>query len=247
MASAGGPYLLDEGGPAVALDSSLSADSDGTIASYAWSPTTGLDNPASATPNLTPPNDNTTYDITLTVTDDDALVDSDTATVTVQNVPPVITGVTLPATANEGSPVNLQVTFTDQGTDDTHVAFINWGDNSGHSDAATSPLALQHTYTAPGNYTVDVCIQDDDLGQVCTDPQHHDHQRQRPAPDHPDRDPLPRLGRGLGLRRTTTSPTPTAPIRSPTPGACRPVRPPRSATRRTRSRRCTRPTTHRST
>ena len=169
VASAGGPYLLDEGGPAVALDSSLSADSDGTIASYAWSPATGLDNPASATPNLTPPDDNTTYDITLTVTDDDALVDSDTATVTVQNVPPVITGVTLPATANEGSPVNLQVTFTDQGTDDTHVAFINWGDNSGHSDAATSPLALQHTYTAPGNYTVDVCIQDDDLGQVCTD------------------------------------------------------------------------------
>ena len=169
VASAGGPYLLDEGGPAVQLDSSLSADPDGTIASYAWTPATGLNNPASPTPSLTPPNDNTTYDITLTVTDDDALVDSDTATVTVQNVPPVITGVTLPATANEGSPVNLQVTFTDQGTADTHVAFINWGDTTAHSDAATSPLELQHTYTAPGNYTVDVCIQDDDLGQVCTE------------------------------------------------------------------------------
>ena len=169
VASAGGPYLLDEGGSAVALDSSLSADPDGTIVSYAWSPATGLDDAASGTPSLTPPADNTAYDITLTVTDDDGLEDSDTATVTVQNVPPVISGVTLPAAANEGTPVNLQVTFTDQGAADTHVANIDWGDSTGHSDAATSPLALQHTYTAPGNYTVDVCIQDDDLGQVCTD------------------------------------------------------------------------------
>lgn len=81
-------------GKAVSITSSAS-DSDGTIASYLWTQTSGtsvtLNNADSATVNFTAPSvtSNTALIFTLTVTDDQGAVATDTVTVNVTPVPVV--------------------------------------------------------------------------------------------------------------------------------------------------------------
>jgi Ca2+-binding RTX toxin-like protein/plastocyanin len=168
VADAGGPYFVEEGSPAVQLDGTGSSDPDGTIVSYSWVPATGLDDPTSATPTLTPPADDAVYAIELTVTDDDGVSDSATTDVLVFNTSPVITDVTLPATGEVDVPVGLAVSFSDPGTADTHNIQVTWGDaTTSNESGVTSPVQLEHTYTEAGEYLVSVCVNDDDVGQDC--------------------------------------------------------------------------------
>ena len=110
--------------------------------------------------------DNGSYTVTVTVTDKDGGVGSDTFTITVNNVAPTVTA---PAdtSGDEGSSITPgNASFTDPGTVDTHTATVNWGDGSTDNlGTVTSPFALgSHTYADNGSYTVTVTVTDKDGG-----------------------------------------------------------------------------------
>jgi hypothetical protein len=113
------------------------------------------------------------YPISVTVTDDDTGSGSGSTAVTVNNVPPVITGLTNSAVecgnAAEGDPVTLSATFTDVGTLDTHTATINWGDGMTTSgtvveSGGSGTVSGSHAYVTGGIYTITLTVRDDDTG-----------------------------------------------------------------------------------
>jgi len=103
--------------------------------------------------------DNGTYTVTLTVTDDDGGVGSDTLTVTVSNVAPTVEA-GADQTVDEGELVNFAGSFNDPGTADTHTIEWDFGDGG----TATSMLTPTHTYADDGIYTVTLTVTDDDGG-----------------------------------------------------------------------------------
>ena len=130
-----------------------STDADGSIASRKWEFGDGATSTA-ANPSHTYPAAGV-YDITLIVTDDDGASHSRTRQVQVSgsgNQPP---------TANFTSSCNnLQCSFQDGSTDsDGTIASRNWNFGDGGTSTATNP---SHTYAAPGTYTVNLFVVDDD-------------------------------------------------------------------------------------
>jgi PKD repeat protein len=162
-ADPGGPYDGPEGSR-IRLSGSGSSD-DGEIVSYHWTADRGtFDNPSALRPRFTAP-DNGTYTVTLQVTDNDGLTDTQSTTVKVRNVNPKVDA-GRGATIRPGEEYRLRATFTDPGRADTHSATIAWGDGTTNTiESATSPLALTHRYTDAGRYTVRVTVVDDDGGR----------------------------------------------------------------------------------
>jgi hypothetical protein len=114
------------------------------------------------------------YSVTVSVNDGDGGSDSDVASVTVNNLAPVLGAIALTTsgacTPVIGQTVSLAASFTDVGTLDTHTALINWGDGVITSGIITESsgngsLSDSHVYAVPGNYTVSVTLADDDSGQ----------------------------------------------------------------------------------
>ena len=169
-ANAGGPYAIDEGSSTM-LDGTGSTDPHNAILIYAWSPANHLDDPHIATPVYSGLDD-TVDNLTLTVsdvggdvTDDLALIDDDTTTVTVLNVPPTVS-----ATGDniiEAGTATISALFTDPGTLDTHSAMINWGDGTTAQAVTVATLAtgVNHIYGDNGVYDVTVTVTDDDGGE----------------------------------------------------------------------------------
>ncbi|MDY6958869.1 MAG: PKD domain-containing protein, partial [Halobacteriota archaeon] len=114
-------------------------------------------------PTATPIDD---YIVVVTITDDDGGVGSADTTVTVNNVAPEITSLTLPEDPVDiSNPVDLNAEFTDIGIEDTHDATISWGDgNFDILSDVTSPIIESHTYALPGVYTITLTVMDDDIG-----------------------------------------------------------------------------------
>ena len=108
--------------------------------------------------------DDGSYTVTVTVTDDDTGVGSDTASVTVNNVAPSVNAGP-DASINEGDTFASSGSFTDPGAD-TWTATVDYGDGSGTSALTLSGMAfnLSHVYADDGAYTVTVTVTDDDLG-----------------------------------------------------------------------------------
>ena len=130
-----------------------STDDVGIVA-YAWNfndGTTSLEaNPVHTFSNAG------TYDVVLTVTDADDLIDSETVTITVTapNTAPVAA---VQADVTEGD-IPLVVSFTgDQSTDDSGVVSYSWdfGDGTSATEANTV-----HTYTTAGSYNVVLTVTD---------------------------------------------------------------------------------------
>ncbi|WP_171074544.1 family 43 glycosylhydrolase [Nonomuraea basaltis] len=100
--------------------------------------------------------DDGTYKVTLT-----AGRSKDSATVTVANADPVITGASAPQDpVAAGKPVKVTVTYTDPGAADTHTCEMDW------KDGTSGACEEDHAYAKAGIYQPVVTVSDDDGGKV---------------------------------------------------------------------------------
>ncbi|WP_135609692.1 PKD domain-containing protein [Methanococcoides sp. AM1] len=155
VAVANGPSEVNEG-DILSFDASGSYDPNGVeITSYEWDFSDGT--AASGLEVTHAYKNNGIYTATLTVTDDKGASASDTLTVTVNNVAPVVDAGP-DQTANAGNEVRFSGNFDDPGILDTHI--ISW--DFGDSEIAESALTPAHTYADKGVYNVILTITDND-------------------------------------------------------------------------------------
>ena len=162
-AEAGGPYEVNEGST-VQLNGTGSSDPDGNPLTYMWSPDTNLNDNGLAQPTFSGVDDSVNQ-IRLDVFDKIEQINaSDTATVTVKNVPPTVTAIG--SSINEGATATVRATFVDPGTLDTHTATINWDDGTPPEAVTVAQLAagVPHVYGDNGTFNVIVTVTDDDGG-----------------------------------------------------------------------------------
>ncbi len=172
VANAGTAYVGPEGS-AIIFDGSASSDADGDTLQYRWDFNndrvwdTGWSGPtASFTWN-----DDYTGTVVLEVFDG-RLRDVDTATVTVNNVAPVITVVG--DTIDENGTATVSGTITDPSSLDTFTVVIDWGEGSPQSysyPAGSTSYSETHQYlddnptgTPSDVYPISVTVTDDDGG-----------------------------------------------------------------------------------
>ncbi len=136
------------------FDSSSSTDSDGTIASYAWSfEGGGTSTAANPTHAFTA---NGSYDVTLTVTDNRGGTDAQTKEVAVhKNTPPVAS---FTVTCDE-----LECEFNSSASTDPDgtIASLLWDFGDGSTSTAANPT---HAYASADSYDVVLTVTDNDGG-----------------------------------------------------------------------------------
>ena len=117
--------------------------------------------------------DNGLYNVSVTVTDDDGSVATQSLTITVNNVTPVIDPWS-DQENDEGEEVRFNATFSDPGRLDNHTVEWDFGDGSeivtetiNSSQLTTYNLEQTHTYSDDGIYTATLTITDSD-GAVAT-------------------------------------------------------------------------------
>lgn len=169
-----GPDLtVDEGGE-LGLVGTFSDPSTADTHTYLWDFGDG----STASETLTPTHAYTvdgTYTVTLTVIDDDGGIGSDTLFVTVNNVAPEITDLSVTPEIDENGWVTMAGTFTDAGIMDNHTVQITWGDGTSESlilSVGDRSFSTVHQYlddnpsgTSQDEYTIGVLVSDDDTGQ----------------------------------------------------------------------------------
>jgi DNA/RNA endonuclease G (NUC1) len=166
-----------EGTPVTATANVSDPDANESF-TYAWSVTkNGSPYASGNTPSINfTPDDNGAYLVSLTVSDRSGATGSDSRTINVTNVAPVITSASLSSAAiDENGSVTISGAFTDPGTADTHTVIVNWGDGSANSTVPLAPgshvFSLAHQYlddapsgTASDVYSISVTVADDDAG-----------------------------------------------------------------------------------
>ncbi len=110
--------------------------------------------------------DDGVYTVTLTVTDDDGGVGTDTMTVTVLNAAPRAWWRNLTREAYEGDQVQFIVLIRDNGSLDDHTVVWDFGDGNGETqyyyDHHHGLIYANHTYGDNGRYNVTITVTDDD-------------------------------------------------------------------------------------
>jgi hypothetical protein len=180
VATAGGPYSGNEGA-AISLTGMKSdaGSNDGLTQQWTWAPVSGVDvgatcsfspNAAALSPTVTCTDDGS-YQLTLTVSDDDGGSGTSNANLTVANVAPVLTALTapdgtaLPTSIIVAGTLNIKTTFGDQGSNDSHTAQLDCGTGPVSLGAsATSPVTASCTFATIGPKTIQVTVTDDDGG-----------------------------------------------------------------------------------
>jgi len=121
------------------------------------------------------PDDNGSYQVSLTVADDDdGVTTAASQTIAVENVAPALSDVTVsPGTVDEGGSVTLGGSISDAGSADAFALTIDWGDGSMPElvslPAGSTSFSRSHTYaddnptgTASDTYLIALTIADDD-------------------------------------------------------------------------------------
>lgn len=176
VAEAGGPYTGEECN-SILLNADASYDPEGAALTYRWYIDgfwyENAGNPYFEWTWL----DDYTGSVTLEVSDGD-LTSTDTADVSIANVPPVIEDISGPTEVAVGAELMLSVNFFDGLPDprfrvaslDTYTATFVWSDDSEND---VIELGLQqffvsssHVYTEPGIYEIIIYIMDDDGGMA---------------------------------------------------------------------------------
>ncbi len=139
------------------FDASESNDPDGTIESYFWDFGDGT-NASDATVDH-PYADDGTYTVTLTVTDDDGLTGSDTATKIIENRPPVALFTQSLTTVETGKTTTFYA--GDSYDLDGTIVSYQWNFDDGTVVTETD-LSITHVYDDDGSYTVTLTVTDDD-------------------------------------------------------------------------------------
>ncbi|MES9991383.1 MAG: PKD domain-containing protein [Candidatus Thiodiazotropha sp.] len=154
VANANGPYTGDVG-ETIQFSGNGSADADGSIVSYDWTFGDGTSGVGlSPTHTYTSPG---TYNVTLTVTDNNNAVDSDDTSVSIEpgNQPP---------TANPSGPyaanVGEELLFDGTASSDADGDIISYEWDFGDGTTATGATP-SHTYLAAGSYNVTLTVTDD--------------------------------------------------------------------------------------
>lgn len=160
IASAGGPYIGQEGSPIV-FDGSGSSDPDGDTLQYRWDFNNDgvwdTDFSASPTAQFTFDDDHIGA-VKLEVTDGE-FFSLDTASVTVENVAPLVIAGNNQA-INEGEIIHFFGSFTDPGILDTHTLEWNFGDGA----IINGTFTPVHTYADNGTFIVTLTIIDNNGG-----------------------------------------------------------------------------------
>jgi PKD repeat protein len=136
----------------VTFDASNSSDPDGNIVGYTWTFGDGASDTGPVVTHRYQATGNQT--VTLTVTDNDGLTNTTTATLTIAGLPPTAHFSYTPAEPREGHPVE----FTDQSSDDGDI--VNWTWNYGDGTTAHEQHPT-HVYEHAGTYTVALTVRDD--------------------------------------------------------------------------------------
>ncbi|AXT33094.1 PKD domain-containing protein [Pseudoalteromonas tunicata] len=151
--------------------SGTASDTDGSIASYAWSQTAGpavtLSTPNAAVTNFTAPtvSSDTILTFTLTVTDDDGATASDSVQVTVQppNIAPVIT-----LNSSQSVERNQSISITASASDsDGTIKSYAWQQTSGQTVSVSGKTTSTISFIAPNistdtTLTFSLTVTDDD-------------------------------------------------------------------------------------
>ncbi|RFA14645.1 cell surface protein [Subtercola boreus] len=140
---------------ALTVDGTGSADSDGTLTSYAWAFGDGSTATGSNPPVHTYAAAGT-YTVKLTVTDNDAATGVSQTTVTAVAAPPP----NVPPTASfAATPTNLSVAFDASGSADSDGTIASYAWTFGDGQTATGQTPT-HVYASAGTYSVKLTVTD---------------------------------------------------------------------------------------
>jgi uncharacterized delta-60 repeat protein len=107
--------------------------------------------------------------ITASIVDTANGSDSESTTVTVNNVVPVAGSFSGPGGGVRNQPLTFTGSFTDAGTLDSHNVQVDWGDGTSSAaeiDPATRTFSATHAYADAGTQALSFTLTDDDGGQV---------------------------------------------------------------------------------
>jgi hypothetical protein len=174
VASAGGPYVTNEGQD-VGLAATVT-DSGGGPHSFAWDLDADgqYDDAFGANSTFTDVGDDGVFPVAVKVTDSDGAFDVASTTVTVNNVAPTVTGLTSNGPKPENSPITVSGVVVDPGWEDVLTGTIDWGDGSPVQPISVPPavreqvrpdatltFSVPHVYGDNGVFTATVCGTDD--------------------------------------------------------------------------------------
>ncbi|WP_394749129.1 PKD domain-containing protein [Spongiimicrobium salis] len=145
----------------VNFDGSGSSDSDGTIVSYLWNFDDNGNSNVSQNPSYTFNNPGT-YEVSLTVTDNDGSSASDMIIITVSTPNVLPTGIISPRPSN-----NTVKAFSGENSSDPDGTIVEyrWDFGDGNTAITNAPTnTVSHEYTADGTYTVTLVVMDNDGG-----------------------------------------------------------------------------------
>ena len=140
----------------VNLSAANSTDSDGTIAGYAWDFGNGT-SATGVTTQVTYPTAGV-FTVTLTVTDNQGGVGTQTLAIDVSTNPNIAPTAALTTSATSGT-APLSVSFDGSGSADVDGTIVGyaWNFGNGQSGSGTTPSA---TYSIPGSYPVTLTVTD---------------------------------------------------------------------------------------